>query len=68
MPDLSLNLASHTWQMVPIEHMSMSFQNAHAENLMSSEMAGIGPFGESGRGGVFGQRLGHEGRALIKEV
>ena len=44
MPDLALNLASHTWQMVPIEHMSMSFQNAHAENLMSSEMAGIGPF------------------------
>ena len=50
MPDLILNLASHTWQMVPTECMSMSFQNAYAENLISSETAGIGPLGESDRG------------------
>lgn len=43
-------------------------QNPHVGNLMSSEMVGIGPLGESGRGWVFRQWLGHEGRALFKEV
>ena len=36
--------------MVTIECMSTSFQNSYDDNLMSSEMVGIGPLGESGSG------------------